>query len=61
MRTLFIFPILATLLLAEPLSVPPTPAERAWLILRQGLANKRAEKRANAVHALRLFPNSRRA
>ena len=61
MRTLFIFPILATLLSAESLPVAPTPAERAWLVLQQGLSNKRAEKRANAVHALRLLPNNRRA
>jgi HEAT repeat protein len=61
MRTLLIFAILGTLLPAAPSSVSPTPAERAWLILQQGLANKRAEKRANAVHALRLLPNNPRA
>jgi hypothetical protein len=59
MRTLLIFSILGTLLRAAPL--PQTPTERAWLILQQGLANKRAEKRANAVHALRLLPNNPRA
>jgi HEAT repeat protein len=61
MRTVLIFSILGTLLGAAPSSVPPAPTERAWLILQQGLANKRAEKRANAVHALRLLPNNPRA
>jgi len=61
MRTLFIFSILGTSLHAESLAAPATPAEEAWLILQQGLANKRAEKRANAVHALRLLPNNARA
>jgi HEAT repeat protein len=58
MRTLLIFSILGTLLLAESLPVPQTPTERAWLILQQGLAHKRAAKRANAVRALRLLPNN---
>src|ERR1700681_1219317 len=61
MRTLLIFSIFGTLLPAEHLAVPPTRTERAWLILQQGLTNKRAEKRANAVHALRLLPNNPRA
>ena len=61
MRTVLIFSILGTLLPAESLAVPPTPAERAWWILQDGLTNKRAEKRANAVHALRLLPNNPRA
>jgi HEAT repeat protein len=61
MRTLLIFSVLATLLPAAPLPAPQTPTERAWLILQQGLANKRAEKRANAVRALRLLPNNPRA
>jgi HEAT repeat protein len=61
MRTLTIFLVLGTLLPAAPLHVPQTPAERAWLTLQQGLANKRAEKRANAVRALRLLPNNPRA
>jgi HEAT repeat protein len=61
MRTLFIFSILGTSLPAESLAAPVTPAERAWLILQQGLANKRAEKWANAVHALRLLPNNAKA
>src|SRR6266853_6579967 len=58
MRTLLIFSILGTLPPAESLPVPQTPTERAWLILQQGLAHKRAAKRANAVRALRLLPNN---
>jgi HEAT repeat protein len=63
-------PILGILLLfttsgilspAEPLPVPQAPGQRAWLILQQGLANKRPEKRANAVHALRLLADNSRA
>src|ERR1700730_2755118 len=61
MRTLLIFSVLATLLAAAPSPAPEAPTERAWLILQQGLANKRAEKRANAVRALRLLPNNPRA
>src|SRR5260370_25664011 len=61
MRTLLVFSLLGTLLAAGPLPVSQTPTERAWQILQQGLANKRAEKRANAVHALRLLPNNPRA
>jgi HEAT repeat protein len=60
-RTLLIFSILGTLLAAAPSPQPQTPTERAWLILQQGLANKRAEKRANAVRALRLLPNNPKA
>jgi HEAT repeat protein len=60
-RTLLIFSILVTLLPAAPSTLPQTPTERAWLILRQGLAEKRAEKRANAVRALRLLSNNPRA
>jgi HEAT repeat protein len=44
-----------------PLFGSPEPTARAWLILQRGLANKRAERRANAVHALRLLPNNQRA
>jgi HEAT repeat protein len=61
MRTLISFSILGMSLPAGSLPVPQTPSERAWLILQQGLANKRAEKRANAVHALRLLPKNPRA
>ena len=60
-RTLLIFSILGTFLAAAPFPEPQAPTERAWLILQQGLANKRAEKRANAVRALRLLPNDPRA
>src|SRR5882672_8938403 len=61
MRTLIVFSILWTLLAAAPLPVPQTPMERAWQTLQHGLANKRAEKRARAVRALRLLPNNPRA
>ncbi|HXA05350.1 MAG TPA: HEAT repeat domain-containing protein [Bryobacteraceae bacterium] len=57
MRTVLILSILG----AAPSSGSQTPAERAWSILQEGLANKRAEKRTNAVHALRLLPNNPRA
>jgi HEAT repeat protein len=62
-----IFPILATFAIAAaslPAASPSGPqalTARAWVILRQGLTNKSAGKRANAVHALRLIPNSPRA
>ena len=59
-RTLLTVSILGTLLAAAA-PVPQTPTEKAWLILQQGLANKRAEKRADAVHALRLLTNNPRA
>jgi HEAT repeat protein len=61
MQTLFIFSILGTSLAAAPSNDPQTPTEKAWLILQQGLVNKRVEKRANAVRALRLLPNNARA
>jgi HEAT repeat protein len=51
-------PIVALLAAAPP---SQTPTERAWLILQQGLASKRAAKRADAAHALRLLPNNPRA
>jgi HEAT repeat protein len=60
-RTLLIISFLGTLLAAAPSPQPQTPTERAWLVLQQGLANKRAEKRANAVRALRLLPNNPKA
>jgi HEAT repeat protein len=58
MRTLLTFSILGTLLAAAPSPEPQKPTEKAWLILQKGLANKRAEKRANAARALRLLPNN---
>src|SRR5258708_39784559 len=58
MRTVLIFSLLGTLLPVARSSGPQTPTERAWLILQQGLADKTAEKRATAVHALRLLPNN---
>jgi hypothetical protein len=61
MRTLLISSILGTSLHAESLAVPSASTKGTWLILPQGLANKRAERRTNAVHALRLLPNNRRA
>ncbi len=61
MRTVLIFSLLGTLLPVARSSGPQTPTERAWLILQQGLADKTAEKRANAVHALRLLPNNPKA
>ena len=57
-RTVLIFSILGTLLPAVRSSGSQTPNERAWLILQQGIANKSAGKRANAVRALRLLPNN---
>jgi HEAT repeat protein len=54
--------ILATLVLPGALSsASEAPTARAWLILQQGLTSNRAEKRANAVHALRLLPHNQRA
>src|SRR5260370_11074268 len=61
MRTLLVFIILGKLLSAAPSPGPQTPTERAWLILQEGLTSNRAEKRANAVHALRLLPHNPRA
>jgi hypothetical protein len=51
----------AALVFARPLysTQPITAGARA--ILEQGVTNRSAEKRANAVHALWLVPNSRRA
>ncbi len=60
-RILLVLSFLGTLLPAETLPASETPTERSWQILQQGLENKRAEKRANAVHALRLLPNNPRA
>jgi HEAT repeat protein len=61
------FPILAgaavaaALLCAATVSASETPTERAWLFLQQGLTSKRAAKRANAAHALRLIVDNPRA
>ena len=46
---------------SAPVSASQTPTARAWLILQQGLTNKSAAKRANAVHALRLLVHNPRA
>src|ERR1700694_2421132 len=59
--TLTTFAIAAALLPAAPPSRSQAPTARAWVILQQGLTNKSAGKRANAVHALRLLPNSPKA
>ena len=61
MRAVLIFSISAALLPATPPSGSQTPTARAWLILQQGLTNKSAGKRANAVHALRLLRNNPKA
>ena len=50
--------IAATLLPAAP---SQTPTMNAWRILEQGTGHKRAAKRANAVHALRLLTHNPRA
>jgi len=60
-RKVLIFSILGTSLAAAAAPDPQTDTARSWLILQQGLANKRVEKRANAVRALRLLPNNTRA
>jgi HEAT repeat protein len=52
---------IAALLAAAPASESQTLNERAWLILQQGLTSKRAAKRADAAHALRLLVNNPRA
>src|SRR4029077_1686930 len=50
----FLMPSVA-LLCAASVSASEPPAERAWLILQDGLNSKRAGQRANAVHALRIL------
>jgi HEAT repeat protein len=50
----FLMPSVA-LLCAASVSASEPPAERAWLILQDGLNGKRAGQRANAVHALRIL------
>ena len=46
---------------AASLRPAQTPAERAWLILQQGVTSKKAGARANAAHALRLLAHNARA
>jgi HEAT repeat protein len=59
-RMLLIF-VTSLALLGAPAYGSETPAAKAWLILQQGLTSNRAEKRANAVHSLRLLPQNPRA
>ena len=42
-------------------SASEVPTDRAWLILQEGLTSKRAAKRTDAVHALRLIVHNSRA
>ena len=56
----FLMPSVA-LLCAASVSASGPPAERAWLILQDGLNSKRAGQRANAVHALRILVHNSRA
>jgi hypothetical protein len=49
------------LLCAATVSASEAPTERAWLILQEGLSSKRAAKRTNAVHALRIVVHNSRA
>jgi len=53
--------VAAALLVAASASASEEPAERAWLVLRQGLTSKRAARRMNAVHALRILVHNSRA
>ena len=46
---------------AAPPSNSQPLTEKAWMNLEQGVTNKRAGKRVNAVHALRLLPHNPRA
>ena len=46
---------------AASASASEAPTERAWLILQEGLASKRAAKGTNAVHALRILVHNSRA
>jgi HEAT repeat protein len=46
---------------ATLMSAAQSPDTRAWLILQEGLNSKRAAKRTNAVHSLRLLVHSPRA
>jgi HEAT repeat protein len=53
--------VAAALLVAAAASASEAPTERAWLILQEGLTSKRAAKRADAVHALRILVHNSRA
>ena len=59
----FLMPVGAAvgLLCAATVSASEAPTERAWLILQEGVTNKRAAKRTNAVHALRIVVHNSRA
>ena len=46
---------------AASASASDAPIDRAWLILQEGLTSKRAAKRTNAVHALRILVHNSRA
>jgi hypothetical protein len=59
-----VIPMLALLTFAAALvhaAPSQTQTTNAWRILEKGVGNKRAAKRANAVHALRLLTHNRRA
>ncbi len=50
------------LMLSAASSPPnPTPVERAWSVLQDGVSNANGDKRAKAVHALGLLPHNVRA
>ena len=53
--------VAAALLVAASASASEAPAERAWLVLQEGLTSKRAARRTNAVHALRILVHNSRA
>jgi len=59
----FLIPVGAAvaLLCAVTVSASEAPVERAWLVLQQGLTGKRAARRTNAVHALRILVHNSRA
>jgi len=59
-RTLVILAALLALS-GAPLVGSEAPTIRAWQTLEGGLASKRAARRANAVHALRLLPDDAKA
>jgi HEAT repeat protein len=53
--------VAAALLVAASASASEAPAERAWLVLQEGLTSKRAARRTNAVHTLRILVHNSRA